>query len=327
MEFWYRPLSWRDALWIVLLAPLTAIFALLSGIRRAQYRLGQRHAYPSNAPVVVVGNISVGGTGKTPVTLALVEALQARGITVAIVSRGYGAQCVAFPRVVECADRAMEVGDEPLLLARRGKCPVVIDPDRCRGVAFINAQFSPNIIISDDGLQHYAMAREYEIIVSDAARGFGNGFLLPLGPLREPLSRLQSANAHFINGDVEVGFELQWRAVVNVATGERLAVHDFDFAAATCAIAGIGHPQRFFDQLARRGFVGRTLAFPDHHPFTEGDIAEGEMVVMTEKDAVKCAQLIHAASFWYVEVAAIWHNTAFEQSLEDIIALIGENKA
>lgn len=327
MDFWYRRLTWRDALWVILLGPLTAIFALLSGVRRAQYRVGQRHAFQSPVPVVVVGNITVGGTGKTPVTLALVEALQAKGLKVAIVSRGYGAQCVEFPRSVTPTDAADEVGDEPLLLARRGGCPVVIDPDRCRGVAYINEQFSPDLIISDDGLQHYAMGRAYEIVVSDVARGFGNGFLLPLGPLREPVSRLQSVDAHFINGDSLKGFELQWRALVNVASGERIEVDQFDFAAATFAIAGIGHPQRFFDQLARKGFVGRSLAFPDHHPYSEDDLAGDEIVVMTEKDAVKCAKLPGAERFWYVEVVAVWQNNSFEQSVTDIVALIGENKA
>ncbi len=324
MNFWYRPLTWRDALWFITLGPLTAIFALLSGIRRAQYRLGQRHACKSEAPVVVVGNISVGGTGKTPVTLALVEALQARGLKPAIVSRGYGAQCVDFPRLVVAKDSASEVGDEPLLLARRADCPLVIDPERCRGVAYLNEQFSPDVIISDDGLQHYAMGRAFEIVVSDAARGFGNGFLLPLGPLREPVSRLQNVDAHFINGDQSKGFVLQWRAVVNVATAERVVIEDFDFAEVAYAVAGIGHPARFFDQLASHGFNGQYLDFPDHHQFAEGDLPSDGRVLMTEKDAVKCAQLAHADRCWYIEVTALWQNNRFNDALDKIVALVGE---
>ncbi len=327
MDFWYRSLTWRDALWFVTLGPLSAIFALLSGIRRAQYRLGQRHACQSTAPVVVVGNISVGGTGKTPVTLALVEALQARGIQPAIVSRGYGAQCVDFPRVVHATDSASEVGDEPLLLARRAHCPLVIDPDRCRGVDYLNQQFSADVIISDDGLQHYAMGRAFEIVVSDAARGFGNGFLLPLGPLREPVSRLQHVDAHFINGDQAEGFVLQWLAVVNVASGERVPIEDFNFAEAAFAVAGIGHPERFFKQLTGHGFQGQYLDFPDHHQFAEGDLPSDERVLMTEKDAVKCAQLACAEACWYVEVTALWHNNGFNDALDKIVALIGEQQA
>lgn len=327
MSFWYRPLAWQDVLWVILLLPLVAVFALLSGIRRAQYRLGQRPACRSEAAVVVVGNISVGGTGKTPVTLALVEALQSKGLRTVIVSRGYGANCVDFPRLVSPADEAREVGDEPLLLARRATAPVVIDPERCHAIAFANERFSPDIIISDDGLQHYAMGRDYEIVVSDAARGFGNGWLLPLGPLREPLGRLSEVNAHVINGDRDMGFTLEWRALVNVGTGERVAVDAFDFSRAHCALAGIGHPARFFDQLRERGFAGRCLDFPDHHPYAEGDIPAGETVVMTEKDAVKCASLSAAQSFWYVEVAAVWHNNQLDQILTDISALTGDKTA
>ena len=324
MNFWYRPLVWQDALWIILFLPLVAVFALLSGIRRAQYRLGQRPACRSASTVVVVGNITVGGTGKTPVTVALVEALQAKGLRVAVVSRGYGGQCVDFPRLVRPADAAREVGDEPLLLARRVDVPVIIDPERCRAVAFANERFSPEIIISDDGLQHYAMGRDYEIVVSDAVRGFGNGWLLPLGPLREPLGRLTEVNAHVVNGDRENGFTLEWRSVVNVATGERIAVEAFDFSRIDCALAGIGHPMRFFDQLRERGFVGKCLDFPDHHPYAEGDIPLGNRVLMTEKDAVKCAHFSAAKSFWYVEVAAVWHNNQLEKILSDITALSGE---
>ena len=325
MNFWYRSLSWKDALLIVLLAPLTALFALLSGIRRAQYRLGQRPACQSEAPVVVVGNLTVGGTGKTPVTLALVEALASQGISVAIVSRGYGAQCTDFPRRVNPSDKASEVGDEPLLLARRVSCPVVIDPDRCRGVQFINQQYSPALIISDDGLQHYAMGRAFEIVVSDALRGFGNGFLLPLGPLREPLSRLKDVDAHFVNGDAEKGFILEWTSVVNVATGHRVGIAEFDFENADYAVAGIGHPQRFFAQLCEHGFSGETLDFPDHHQFMPADLPSDGVIVMTEKDAVKCADLAAADRCWYVEVAAVWHNKIFTEALQSLVALTGAN--
>lgn len=327
MDFWYRKLAWRDALWVLLFGPLMAVFALLSGIRRAQYRSGQRPACSSPAPVIVVGNITVGGTGKTPITLSLVEALKARGFSPAIISRGYGAQCSDFPRQVGVSDHPQQVGDEPLLLARRSNCPVVIDPERCRGIEFINKQCSPDVIISDDGLQHYAMGRQFEIVVSDATRGVGNGFLLPLGPLREPVSRLSSVNAHFINGDREKGFELQWRAIVNVASGERIAVADFDFSKIDAALAGIGHPQRFFDQLAQHGFTGQCLDFPDHHPFVEGDIPNGQTVLMTEKDAVKCQHLSSSVTFWYVEVGAVWQNSTFERAVDEIASLIGEHSA
>lgn len=328
MGFWFRPLRWYDLPLIILLGPLSLLFGLLSAIRRAQYRAGQRPICTSKTPVVVVGNILVGGTGKTPATIALCKALTARQFKVAIISRGYGAQAGDFPRSVHIDDNAQNFGDEPLLMANRTQCPVVIDPERCRGIAYINQTFSPDVIISDDGLQHYAMGRQYEIVVSDRARGFGNGYLLPLGPLREPLRRLQDVNAHWINGDNEQGFMLKPSAFVNVASGERVDIDLFEPRDNIVAIAGIGHPKRFFDQLASMGFTFESSSFADHHPYQSNDFdfAGERIIIMTEKDAVKCRSLPQSQQMWYLEVDAHWDNDGLRNTVDDIASLIGEKQ-
>jgi tetraacyldisaccharide 4'-kinase len=326
MKFWYRPLRWFDAIVILLLAPLMFIYAGLTSIRRAQYKAGQRPICDSSAPVVVVGNITVGGTGKTPITLALVKALQLQGLKPAIISRGYGAHCVDFPRVVDVNDNAAEVGDEPLLLALRSNCPVLIDPERCRGIKFLNENFAPDVIVSDDGLQHYAMGRAFEIVVVDSVRGFGNGFLLPLGPLREPISRLESVDAVFHNGDEQQGFVLQPTAVVNVKSGERLDIKEFLMQKDLVAVAGIGNPRRFFQHLEHHGFNGESKAFADHHPYLESDFkfAGPRQILMTEKDAVKCRTFSISQRMWYVEVDAVWHNSHFDEVVERLCEKLGD---
>lgn len=327
MNVWYRSLRWYDAPWVLLLAPLMLIYAGLSAVRRAQYMAGQRPICNSAAPVVVVGNLSVGGTGKTPAALALVKALHAKGLRPAIISRGFGAECVEFPRLVESKDLAQDVGDEPLLLACRAMCPVVIDPERCRGIAYINETFAPDVIISDDGLQHYAMGRSIEIVVVDQARGFGNGYMMPLGPLREPLSRLDMVDAVWWNGNREQGFLLQPSAVVNVASGERHDYLEFAQQHNLVAVAGIGHPDRFFQQLRSDGFTIEERSFSDHHPYQEVDFdfAGKRSIIMTEKDAVKCRTMSFSHRLWYVEVEAVWHNSGLQELVDTICLKIGEH--
>ena len=317
----------------VLLLPLSAVFALIAWLRRMGYRLGWLRAWQAPVPVIVVGNVSVGGTGKTPLTLALVEHLRRQGWRPGIVSRGYGGQGASYPQIVLADSDAAQVGDEPLLLARRAAAPVVIDPLRVRGVQHLLASSDCNIVLCDDGLQHYALARTVEIAVVDGQRGLGSGWLLPAGPLREPVSRLQSVDLVVVNG--------AWRApgpapasaaTMTLAPGtwQPVGADAASMAASPVAsaptsgpvhaVAGIGHPPRFFAMLAEQGFQPIPHAFPDHHAYTAADLqfSPPALVVMTEKDAVKCAGIAPANS-WYVPVQAILPDS-FWQALTQRLA-------
>ena len=309
-----------------LLLPLSALFALMAWLRRTGYRLGWLRAWQAPVPVIVVGNISVGGTGKTPLTLALVEHLRRQGWRPGIVSRGYGGQGASYPQLVRADSDAAQVGDEPLLLARRAAVPVVIDPLRVRGVQYLLASSDCNIVLCDDGLQHYALGRTVEIAVIDGQRGLGSGWRLPAGPLREPVSRLQSVDLVVVNGE--------WRATgaAPVAATMALTAAAWQPVRADAgdanqpvdgpihAVAGIGHPPRFFGMLAAQGFQPIPHAFPDHHAYTADDLqfSPPAPVVMTEKDAVKCAAIAPPNS-WYVPVQAILPDS-FWQALTQRLA-------
>ncbi len=300
--------AWHEghpALW--LLWPIMLLFTLVSVLRRQLYRLGILAAHDFPVPIVVVGNISVGGTGKTPLTLALIERLRAEGFTPGVVSRGYGGHG-DYPLIVNEGVFAEQCGDEPLTLFRRTGVPLVVDPKRSRAVAHLLEKFDCDVVLCDDGLQHYALARDVEIAVIDGGRGVGNGRLLPMGPLREPVSRLLRVQQVVINGEGFVWPQAArmslspepWQNLLREAhalpvPGER--VH---------AVAGIGNPGRFFAQLEAQGFVVTGHAFPDHHVYSTRELsfADGLPVVMTEKDAVKCTALAEA-NWWYVPVKAI----------------------
>lgn len=194
-RLWYRKSGWR---W--LLAPFALLFAIISGTRRYAYRHGWRKGYRSSLPVIVVGNISVGGNGKTPVVVWLVEQLQARGYRPGVVSRGYGGKAPHYPYRLDETSTTAQAGDEPVLIARRCGCPVVVAPKRADAVRLLEQSGEVDIIITDDGLQHYALARDIELVVVDGARRFGNACLLPMGPLREPVTRLKRVDAIICNG-------------------------------------------------------------------------------------------------------------------------------
>lgn len=317
VEAWYR-----GSPWLHLLKPLAAGFGRLS--RRRRRRLtAEQQALP--LPVIVVGNITVGGTGKTPVVLALTQALQATGHRPGIVTRGYGARPSALPWRVAEADDPGTAGDEPLLLARRSGVPVVLDPDRCRAVRYLAEHTDCDVIISDDGLQHYAMARIAEIVVVDGRRGLGNACLLPAGPLREPAQRLREVDAVLVNGDPDENVRGQlhgtgWQAVtlaprawVNLRDGRRLAPDALPAADGLEAVAGIGHPERFFMLLRSLGYTVTPHPFPDHHRFRREDLAfaSDRTLVMTEKDAVKCRPWA-GADWWYLEVAVVLPDNVLE---------------
>ncbi len=305
-RIWYRR-ERRDWLVVILLLPLSLVFYCITTLRR--FFLKRKQACLS-VPVIVVGNISVGGTGKTPLLCALAQALTQRGLRVGIISRGYGGDYLESARIVAIDDVVGRVGDEPLLIARATQCPVVIGRGRYLAAQYLLAHQFVDVILSDDGLQHYALPRDVEIVVLDAERGIGNGFCLPVGPLREPASRLQAADFVVINGQpvqhnmhpkIEnfLSVQLLPQCWVSVASSKVFPLETVDKKTTVHAVAGIGNPSRFFATLKNMGFTVIEHAFPDHHMFIEKDCLFNDEfpVLMTEKDAVKCADF--AKANWY----------------------------
>ncbi|MDP2228590.1 MAG: tetraacyldisaccharide 4'-kinase [Moraxellaceae bacterium] len=298
---WYARSPWP---WLLL--PLAFLYALVTRLRRFFYRTGVLRSTKFPVPVVVIGNITAGGTGKTPLTLALIDILQADGWRPGIVSRGYGGKA-NYPLSVQADTPAAVAGDEPLALQRRSGVPVVVDPLRARAVDFLLQQTDCNIVLCDDGLQHYALGRDIEVVVIDGARGLGNRLPLPAGPLREPPSRLATADFVVINGgDVEWPDAHRMRLEPGAWYGLADKTRTPPLSGARIhAIAGIGNPSRFFSQLALAGYDVVPHPFPDHHVFTAADLAfdDGLPVVMTEKDAVKCEGFAQV-NWWVVPVTA-----------------------
>ena len=290
-----------------LLLPIAGVFYLLSSLRRYFYRIGLFSTHYFDVPVIVVGNITVGGSGKTPIVIALVNYFKQQGKQVGVVSRGYGGAHQQGSLLVSQDIQASKSGDEPLLIATQTQVPVIINKDRSQAVKDLITNHHVDLIISDDGLQHYAMGRSVEIAVVDGQRRFGNGFFLPAGPLRESESRLKSVDFVINNGALyagEIPSGLVPKAFINVVTNEQKPL-DF-FANQTChAIAGIGHPQRFFDSLVELGVNAQNHAFADHHLFTQKDLEfEGNYpIIMTAKDCVKCKDFA-TQQMWYLQVDA-----------------------
>ena len=291
----------------LLLLPLSWLFALLSALRRGLFRSGLLRAPALPVPVIVVGNISVGGTGKTPIAVWLVKQLIDRGHRPGIVSRGYGGESARQPRLVTDKD-AKAYGDEPVLLAALTGCPVCVCGDRVAAVRLV-AQEGVTVVISDDGLQHYRMRRVAEFVVVDGERGFGNGHLLPAGPLREPVSRAYASDAMLINGQSDqltgIPFTLEQRDAVNLATGASRPLSAFA-GQRVWGVAGIGNPGRFYRQLAKAGLQIDEVPVPDHGSVSiEGLLRQKDQpVVMTEKDAVKYPD-VSAENIWCVPVIAV----------------------
>ncbi|MBT3026685.1 MAG: tetraacyldisaccharide 4'-kinase [Candidatus Thiodiazotropha sp. (ex Ctena orbiculata)] len=292
----------------LLLLPLSAIFCLVSAVRRLLFRIGLLRVVDLDVPVIVVGNISVGGTGKTPLVIWLAEKMQQLGFKPGIVTRGYGGNSRQWPREVAPDTQASEVGDEALLLRRRTGCPVYAGPDRSTVAQRLLADHPCDLIISDDGMQHYALGRDLEIAVIDGARRFGNGLCLPAGPLRERRGRLAETDLVLINGAGN-GDQHRMRlsaaeAVALDGRGESRALDAF-ISGPVHAVAGIGHPERFFNMLEEAGLTLHRHPFPDHHPFSADDLQafEDQTVLMTEKDAVKCELFAHPGH-WYVPTTA-----------------------
>ncbi|SFN52633.1 lipid-A-disaccharide kinase [Formivibrio citricus] len=290
---WYRPLS----LPALLLLPLAGLFALIAMLRRGLYRCGVLKVQHLPVPVVVVGNLTAGGAGKTPLTLHLAQQLAARGWHPGIVSRGYGGKSVT-PLAVDAQTDPALCGDEPLLLARASGVPVFVCPDRfAAGQALLMALPDTDVILCDDGLQHYRLARDIELCVVDGARGFGNRLPLPAGPLREPVSRLDSADAVVVNGDGDMlrherAFRMKLEAGRFYRLADRQVCEQAELSGKTlAAVCGIGNPARFFATLRELGLNFSEHPFPDHHAFAAGDLPDADLILVTEKDAVKLAAL------------------------------------
>jgi len=306
LDAWYKG---HPAL--ALLRPLECLYRRVVNRKRARFLAGQGNSYKAPVPVVVVGNITIGGTGKTPLILWMIDHCRVRGLRVGVVSRGYGAKPPSLPWRVLPQQPAEHAGDEPLLIVNRTGVPLMIDPDRSQAVRTLLAEESLDLILSDDGLQHYRLNRDLELVLIDAVRGLGNRRCLPAGPLREPVERLQSVDALLYNGagaDREDGFAFQLKpsALVNLVTGERRPVDHFPPGQQVHAVAGIGNPQRFFNTLEGLHWRPVPHAFADHAVFSAQALSftPALPVVMTEKDAVKCASFA-APGWWYLAVEAV----------------------
>lgn len=301
LDTWYGPAA--RGRW---LAPLAWLFGAAAGLRRAAYARGWLRRYRSSRPVVVVGNLTAGGTGKTPLVAWLAQRLAARGLRVGVALRGYGG-AVREARRVGPRESAAAAGDEAVLLARRPGAAVAVGARRAAAVRLLEADC--DVILCDDGLQHYALARDVEIAVVDGGRGLGNGRLLPAGPLREPAARLDRVDAVVVNGEGyarpgALRMLLVPVAVVSLDGQERRALADFA-GREVVAAAAIGNPGRFFDLLRRHGLRPEEIALPDHAPLAPAALParRGRPLLMTEKDAVKCTG-DDLPDAWYVAIEA-----------------------
>ncbi len=317
---WYK-----NSTWLYLLSPLSFLFTVLARRRRAAQQATTK--IKPDVPVIVVGNIAAGGTGKTPVVIALVNALKSKGFNPAVVSRGYGGKAPQYPLTVTVKTDVAYSGDEAKLIATKTGAPVVVDPDRPAAVDYAITQHNADVIISDDGLQHYLMARTIEIAVVDGQRLFGNGQVFPAGPLREPIARLDEVDYILLNGEknqiqqqqllsphalaiIDKAIELTIvpSFFVNLSSGERKPYFGapFNMGSKLQAVTGIGNPERFFALLDALPYAMKRYPFADHYQFQGSDfesLAKDDMhpIVMTEKDAVKCAGFA-GKNFWSLRI-------------------------
>ena len=325
--------AWHErAGWLILLWPVSVLFQALTAIRRAAQQSKQRPAYLT-APLIVIGNISLGGTGKTPLLITLSQELQKQGFKPGIISRGYGGDAPSYPFAVNIDSDVSQSGDEAFLIAEKTGCPVYVDPDRSAALQALLLHEDVDVVLSDDGLQHYNLYRDLEIVVVDGQRLFSNGFCLPAGPLRESMNRLKEAQHIVVNGEPAreilqlagaIKMQLEPRSLVNMVSGEKrpFAGAPFNMGNRLQAVSALGNPQRFYALLERLPYQVEMFSFPDHHRFTAEDFEqEGidmhQPVVMTEKDAVKCRQFAKN-NFWYLSVEVNLESQFVERLIEDI---------
>lgn len=320
--YWYQ-----SSLISYSLLPLSWLYCALVAVRRAAYRYGVFKVHSLPVPVVIVGNISVGGTGKTPLVTAIVDRLQAVGFKPGVISRGYGGKSKIWPQAVTPQSETRQVGDEAVLIVRRCNCPMMVGPNRVATACSLLASYPCDVIVCDDGMQHYALGRDIEIAVIDGERRFGNGFCLPAGPLREPAKRLKKVDFVISNGADEPGarrMDLAHTEAYKLPGGQISKPLSAFKGQKAHAIAGIGNPQRFFKQLAGAGIRIEAHPFPDHHPYQRSDLEFGDQnpVLMTEKDAVKCNDF-SADNHWWVGVDVSVEEPFFDQLIAKIRKLNG----
>jgi tetraacyldisaccharide 4'-kinase len=313
-NIWYGsdPIKW-------LLLPLSGLFWLISSLRRKKFADSPSASEALGVPVIIVGNITVGGSGKTPMVIYLIELLRRQGYRPGVISRGYGVK-IDGVKLVDAQASAVEVGDEPAMIVARTQVPMAVGPDRLAAVSLLQRHYDIDVIISDDGLQHYRLPRDIELVIIDGTRRFGNGHLLPAGPLREGLWRLNTIDWLINNGgkaqDNEILMLLQPKPLLKVKSSQSLLT-SLDKRQAVVAMAGIGNPERFFDSLSAQGYnLKHTLAFDDHQAFdaqTLIALAGDSPLIMTEKDAIKCRDFAQE-NWWYLPVDATL-NSDFDEAL------------
>lgn len=317
--------SGRSPLWL-LLWPLSLLYGAVSWLIRLSFQRGWRKSWRAPCPVIVVGNLTAGGNGKTPVVIWLVQALQQRGLRPGVVSRGYGGKAERYPLLVDAETSTELAGDEPVLIAQRTGVPVAVAPKRRLAVEALLSRQMLDVIITDDGLQHYALQRDREVVVVDGERRFGNGWWLPAGPMRERASRLDRVDAVIVNGGEvsgrEIAMTLQPGQAINLATGQSATLAQLP---PVIAMAGIGHPPRFFITLKQQGVQPvAEIAFADHHAYSEAELSsltqQGQCLLMTEKDAVKCRAFARE-NWWYLPVDAHLAGASLPVLLDDITQL------
>jgi tetraacyldisaccharide 4'-kinase len=313
---WYRSSPWS-----VLLRPLSWIYGAVVQLKAVTFRFGILRCSEVGARVIVVGNLTVGGSGKTPLVIQLVQFLRGAGYSPGVVSRGYRGRTREYPCLVQDHSNPSMVGDESLLVHQQTGCPVVIDKDRARGARYLATKCDVDIVISDDGLQHLRLPRAIEIAVIDGERRFGNGCLLPAGPLRESPSRLNTVDFVVTNGGSPLSGEYQMRSTIKVAvhltTGEECPLSQF-VEKNVYAIAGTANPANFFSDLRLAGLTLRPRSFPDHHPYQSSDLNDLHLstVIMTSKDAVKCRSI--AGPDWW----AVPQTTEVDDSLKKALLVL-----
>lgn len=314
-----------------LLIPFSWIYGLVVLFRKWAYKVGLFPSYELPVPIIVIGNLSVGGNGKTPLVIYLAEQLEKNGFKVGIISRGYGGKNEHYPFIVNAENTALEAGDEPILIFNRTKCPIAISPNRVEAASLLCSNHPEiNVILSDDGLQHYRLKRNIEIIVIDTNKGFGNGHYLPAGPLREKPNRLKSVPFIVLNGQNE-HFSLMQQSfqmtllpknAINLKTQQSIDVSKLDNLV---ACAGIGNPDRFFNTLKNLGLnLTKTYAFSDHHAFKLNELIDltthQQNLIMTEKDSVKCISFAQN-NWWYLPIEAQLPSHFFEKILIQLSTL------
>ena len=306
----------------VILRPLAWLYCAIVFVRRLLYKLHIIKSSKLEVPVIVIGNLTVGGTGKTPVVIHVANLLKRSGYSPGIISRGYGGKAKTWPQQVRPDCDPVMVGDEAILIARRTGCPMAVGPDRAATGAMLQKYSNCDIIISDDGLQHYALNRDVEVVVIDGQRRFGNGFCLPAGPLREPVSRKEKVDFVITNGIAgsnEYSMEYRGNIAINLADeSRRIKLEEFSDGLVH-VVAGVGNPERFFEQMRNKGINVAEHAFSDHHPFTIDELNFGDdlPILMTEKDAVKCYRF-PSENMWYLPIEVYMDND-FDMQLLNLL--------